>query len=185
TKECARAPRAHPAPALAGTIAGLKVTQVSGQPGRTPDITLRGGTGWGGGGNPLVLINGVPGSFYALNSADIASIEVLKDAAATAIYGARAANGVVLVTTKSGAQGKTQISYKTSYTTNHLPPTPNYLRAENFIRYNRIAVKNTQRVIPGSFQNFLVGPQGMGIGNNTTDSPFTTMFLTDANRYLL
>src|SRR5699024_9546056 len=80
TKVLESAPRTNPATALAGTISGLKVTQVSGQPGLTPDITLRGGTGWGGGGNPLVLINGVPGSFYALNSADIASIEVLKDA---------------------------------------------------------------------------------------------------------
>lgn len=186
TKVLQSAPRSNPATALAGTIAGLRVTQTSGQPGSTPSITLRGGTTFGGGGSPLVLINGVPGSFYALNSADIASIEVLKDAASTAIYGARAANGVILITTKSGKAGSSKITYRHSYTINRKPDTPDYLGAENYIRYNRKAVINAQRVLgDNAFQNFLVGPQAMGTGNNTTNSPFTTMFLTDANRYLL
>ncbi|HET7360465.1 MAG TPA: SusC/RagA family TonB-linked outer membrane protein [Salinimicrobium sp.] len=186
TKVLKSAPRTNPATALQGTIAGLKVTQTTGQPGSTPSITLRGGTTFGGGGSPLVLINGVPGSFYALNSADIASIEVLKDAASTAIYGARAANGVILITTKSGTPGQSQITYRHSYTINRLPDTPNYLEAKNFILYNRRSIINTQRVLgETAFQSFLTGPQSMGTGNNTTNSPFTTMFLSDENRYLL
>lgn len=103
--------RSNAATALQGTIAGLRVTNTTGQPGSTPNIVLRGGTNFDGSGSPLILIDGIPGSFYALNSDDIESIEVLKDAAATAIYGARSANGVVLVTTKSGKVGRSNISY--------------------------------------------------------------------------
>ncbi|UJH92951.1 SusC/RagA family TonB-linked outer membrane protein [Antarcticibacterium sp. 1MA-6-2] len=186
TKVLESAPRSNPATALQGTIAGLKVSQNTGQPGSTPSITLRGGTNFGGGGSPLVLIDGVPGSFYALNSDDIESMEVLKDAASTAIYGARAANGVILITTKSGQAGKTNINYRHRYTVNERRETKNYLGAEDFIRYNRLGIQNTQRVLgAGAFNNFLTGPQAMGTGNNTTTSPFTTMVLTDDNRYLL
>lgn len=111
--------RSNAATALQGTIPGLRVTNTTGQPGSTPNIVLRGGTSFDGSGSPLILIDGVPGSFYALNSDDIESIEVLKDAAATAIYGARAANGVVLVTTKTGEGGKPTITYKQKYSINY------------------------------------------------------------------
>ena len=185
TKVLKSAPRSNAATALQGTIAGLRVTQNTGQPGSTPSITLRGGTNFGGGGSPLVLIDGVPGSFYALNSDDIASIEVLKDAASTAVYGARAANGVILVTTKRGQVGKTNITYRHRYTINERRETDNYLGAADFIAYNRQAIVNTYPIIGGQFNGFLTGPQAMGVGNNTTNSPFTTMILSDENRYLL
>ena len=102
TKVLESASRSNAATALQGTIPGLRVTQTTGQPGSTPSLQLRGGTGFDGSGSPLILIDGVPGTFYALNADDIESMEVLKDAASTAIYGARAANGVVIVTTKKG-----------------------------------------------------------------------------------
>src|SRR5690606_17017936 len=105
TRVLENAPRSNVATALQGTIAGLKVTQTSGQPGTTPSLVVRGGTSFDGTGNPLILVDGVPSSFYALNSDDVESIEVLKDAASTAIYGARAANGVILVTTRKGRTG--------------------------------------------------------------------------------
>jgi TonB-dependent SusC/RagA subfamily outer membrane receptor len=147
---------------------------------------LRGGTNFDGSGSPLILVDGVPGSFYALNSDDIESIEVLKDAASTAVYGARAANGVILVTTKKGKAGKSNINYRHRYTINSRRETSGYLGARDYIRFNRQAVVNAQRVLgSGAFNNFLNGPQSMGIGNNTTNSPFTTMILTDENRYLL
>src|SRR5690606_36449399 len=122
----------------------LRVTQTTGQPGSTPSISLRGGTDFNGGGSPLVLIDGVPGSVYALNSDDIESMEVLKDAASTAIYGARAANGVVLITTKRGAAGKTNITYRHRYTINERRETPDYSGAADYIRLNRLAIRNTQ-----------------------------------------
>ncbi|MCE2617369.1 carboxypeptidase-like regulatory domain-containing protein [Phocaeicola oris] len=73
TKVLESASRSNAATALQGTIPGLKVTQTTGQPGSTPRLQLRGGTSWDGAGSPLILIDGVPGSFYALNSDDIES----------------------------------------------------------------------------------------------------------------
>lgn len=179
--------RSNAATALQGNIAGLRVTNVTGQPGATPQIILRGGTEFGGGGSPLILIDGIPGSFYGLNADDIESIEVLKDAAATAIYGARSANGVVLVTTKTGKRGRSSISFKQRYSTNHERATPDYIGAADFIRYNRQAVKYYREVTgrDNGFAAFLDGALAFGTGGNTTNSPFTTQFLTDDNRYLL
>ncbi|AVR47140.1 SusC/RagA family TonB-linked outer membrane protein [Christiangramia fulva] len=179
--------RSNPATALQGTIPGLRVTNTTGQPGATPDLVLRGGTSFSGSGSPLILIDGVPGSFYALNSDDIESIEVLKDAAATAIYGARAANGVVLVTTKTGNAGRATITYKHKYSFNYRRETPEYLDAADFIRYNRQAILYYNEATGRTNFNagFLNGATAFGTGGNTTNSPFTTQYLTDDNRYLL
>ncbi|WP_289023953.1 TonB-dependent receptor [uncultured Salegentibacter sp.] len=179
--------RSNAATALQGTIPGLRVTNNTGQPGATPNIVLRGGTSFDGSGSPLILIDGVPGSFYALNSDDIESIEVLKDAAATAIYGARAANGVVLVTTKTGEGGKSTITYKQKYSINYKRETPDYLDAANFIKYNRQAILYYNEATGrNNFDaGFLNGALAFGTGGNTTNSPFTTQYLTNENRYLL
>jgi len=185
TKVLESAPRANAATALQGSIAGVRVTQVTGKPGTTPEIQLRGGTGFDGSGSPLVLIDGVPGSFYALNSDDIESMEVLKDAASTAIYGARAANGVILITTKKGKAGRSNITVRTKYTMNQKRALPDYLEARDFIYWNRRAIKNVQDYGVHNFNQFLTGTHAMATGNNTTDSPYTTMELTNANRYLL
>lgn len=102
--------------ALKGMAAGVNVTSVSGQPGAGSTIRVR-GTGTINNSSPLYIVDGMPvddGIGY-LNPNDIQSIEVLKDAASGAVYGARAANGVILVTTKSGKAGKTKVSYDFSY----------------------------------------------------------------------
>lgn len=188
TKVLESASRSNAATALQGTIPGLKVTQTTGQPGSTPSLQLRGGTGFDGSGSPLILIDGVPGSFYALNSDDIESMEVLKDAASTAIYGARAANGVVIVTTKKGKAGRSNINFRAKYTTNKPSKDPmQYLGAADYVKFNRMAVANTQMVEnnPNSFAAFLNGANGAATGNNALNSIYTTMFLSDTNRYLL
>ena len=102
-----------PAQALAGAVSGVKIKQTSGFAGSTPSITLRGGTSYEGTGSPLVIVDGQirTDGLSDLNANDIESMDVLKDAGATAIYGARAANGVILVTTKSGKQGKAQVNF--------------------------------------------------------------------------
>ena len=103
--------------ALKGLAAGVNVTSASGQPGAQSMIRVR-GTGTINDTNPLYIIDGMPADQYGLESVnpnDIESIEVLKDAASGAIYGARAANGVILVTTKKGKVGKAQINYNFSY----------------------------------------------------------------------
>ena len=98
----ATAPRSNIGTALQGTISGLQVVNVSGQPGATPNILLRGGASINSPGSPLVVVDGIIRAYNDIAPDDVASIEVLKDAAATAIYGARANNGVILITTKQG-----------------------------------------------------------------------------------
>lgn len=102
--------------ALKGLAAGVNVTSNSGQPGEGARIRIR-GTGTINNTDPLYIVDGMPieGGLDIVNPNDIESIEVLKDAASGAIYGARAANGVVLVTTKKGKVGKAQINYNFSY----------------------------------------------------------------------
>lgn len=102
--------------ALKGKVSGVQITQASGQPGSASKFTIR-GSGSVNNSDPLYIVDGmaVEGGISYLNPVDIASVEILKDAASAAIYGARAANGVVLVTTKSGTSGKTTINYDVSY----------------------------------------------------------------------
>ena len=179
--------RSNAATALQGTIAGLRVTNNSGQPGSTPQIILRGGTNFNGTGSPLILIDGIPGSFYALNADDIESIEVLKDAAATAIYGARSANGVILITTKTGKVGKSSINYRYKYSTNKERNDQQYLGAADHIDYNRQGIAWYREVAgnSGAFSAFVDGNHGAGTGNNSTNDPFTTQLLSSANQHLL
>ena len=102
--------------ALKGLAAGVTVTSSSGQPGAAARIRVR-GIGTINNSDPLYIVDGMPieGGLDYVNPSDIESIEVLKDAASGAIYGARAANGVVLVTTKSGKKGKVKVNYNFSY----------------------------------------------------------------------
>jgi TonB-linked SusC/RagA family outer membrane protein len=115
-------PVQNPEQLLQGRAAGVTVAATSGNPGSGFEVTIRGEGSINGGNDPLYIVDGVPMSFQqnseltdrsplnAINPSDIQSIEVLKDAAAAAIYGAQAANGVVLITTKSGREGQTDIS---------------------------------------------------------------------------
>lgn len=102
--------------ALKGLAAGVQVSTQNGQPGSGSKIRIR-GTGTINNSDPLYIVDGMPigGGIDNINPSDIASIEVLKDAASAAVYGARAANGVVLVTTKKGTLGKVKVSYDFSY----------------------------------------------------------------------
>lgn len=110
-------PVASAAQALQGVVPGLQITTGSGKLGATPSIQIRGnGTiGDGSSGSPLILIDGMEGDINMLNPQDIESISVLKDAAAASIYGSRAPFGVILVTTKKGAEGKPTINYNNSF----------------------------------------------------------------------
>ena len=107
----------NPLMALTGTTSGVQVLQNSGEPGSGFGIRIRGSNSLLGGNSPLFVVDGFPitGNLDNLNPNDISSVEVLKDASATAIYGSRGANGVVMITTKKGANRKTTIEY-TSYT---------------------------------------------------------------------
>ena len=107
-------PAGNVADMLRGRAAGVNVTSSSGRPGSTPSITIRGSRSISADNAPLYIINGSPSSateFSTLSADDIESVEILKDAASQAIYGARASDGVVLVTTKRGKAGKVEVSY--------------------------------------------------------------------------
>lgn len=116
-KELSKRPVTNPQTMLQGQVPGLRVVQGTGQPGaENVQIRVRGqGTYSSAGSDPLVLIDGVPGSLSSLNPNDIENISVLKDAASAAIYGSRAANGVVLVTTKSGSDGAFKVEYVNNF----------------------------------------------------------------------
>ncbi|MBO5058980.1 MAG: TonB-dependent receptor plug domain-containing protein, partial [Prevotella sp.] len=100
----------NPLAAMQGQTPGVNIVSTSGQPGAAMSVTIR-GLGTVGNSQPLYLIDGIGGDITTLNPADIERIDVLKDAASAAIYGAQAANGVVLITTKSGKEGSGKITY--------------------------------------------------------------------------
>jgi len=101
--------------ALQGTMAGVQVVSTSGQPGTSATIRIRGVGSISASSNPLYVVDGIPveSSLSSINSGDIESITTLKDAAANSLYGARGANGVVLITTKKGASGKPRVNFET------------------------------------------------------------------------
>ena len=104
----------NPLQALQGMTPGVSIISTSGQPGSDMKVTIR-GLGTTGNSGPLYIIDGIEGDITTLNASDIQSIDVLKDAASAAIYGSQAANGVVLVTTKQGTKGKSQVSFDAYY----------------------------------------------------------------------
>jgi TonB-linked SusC/RagA family outer membrane protein len=190
--------RSNPASALEGTIPGLRVQQTSGRPGALPSIVLRGGTTYGGGGSPLVVIDGiVRESLSDVNSNDIESIEVLKDASATAIYGARANNGVILVTTKKGKKGSSNITLDARVGTNRLNIPFHFLNARDYLYWSRMSIKNSGVYDPSRLSQLTSsGPFGTGNklfdangnlidGNKSSLGVWSPMILNDQNRFKL
>ncbi|WP_276169049.1 SusC/RagA family TonB-linked outer membrane protein [Zobellia alginiliquefaciens] len=100
---------------IQGRASGVQVQQNSGSPGSGIQIRIRGTNSISGSNEPLWIIDGFPGDQNTINPNDIESMEILKDASATAIYGSRGANGVIIITTKSGKLGKTKVSFESSY----------------------------------------------------------------------
>lgn len=158
----------NPAQALSGAVAGVRVFQTSGDPGATPVIVLRGGTDYNGNGSPLVLVDGqVRGSLSDINPEDIESMEVLKDAGATAIYGARANNGVILVTTKRGKEGKGQINVKAKVGLNYYNSPYEFMNAGDYIWWQRTAYQRSSQIWKDSKGNWQ-GIQNLSSLNNAT-----------------
>lgn len=117
SKELASRPVANATQALQGLVPGLQISNSSGSMDATPSVNVRGTTtiGEGSSGTPLILIDGAEGDLNTINPQDIESVSVLKDAAASSIYGSRAPFGVILVTTKKGKSGKITVNYNNSF----------------------------------------------------------------------
>ena len=123
--------------ALQGKIAGVQVTTVDGQPGADINIRVRGATSVTQSNEPLYIVDGfqVP-NINDIPPSDIASIDVLKDASLTAIYGAKGGNGVVIVTTKSAKEGKVQVSFNGRLTVAHISKKLDLMSIPQFVEYS-------------------------------------------------
>ncbi|WP_234367740.1 SusC/RagA family TonB-linked outer membrane protein [Parabacteroides pacaensis] len=166
--------------ALQGTISGLRVVNTSGRPGEAPNIVLRGGatiTNDPAFNQALVVIDGIVRSLDDINPADIESIQVLKDATSTAIYGARANGGVILVTTKQGKTGQTAVTYTFKGGVTFARKGYDFLNARDFIYYNRLGNKNAGRAWEDVNKTLGYGPDA--------GDWFAIQFLSDENKHLL
>ena len=189
------------AQALQGVVPGLNFSNNDGGGtlDNTMNVNIRGAgtiSGSGTSAAPLILVDGVEGNMNAINPSDIESITVLKDAASSAIYGARAANGVVLVTTKKGQKGKTRVTYSYSHTINYIRKNPSeYLSASDYIRMNRIGIQSRFRGdsidnntgAMNTDRNQILGAWGWAVntGWRSAEGLYTTQLLNNQNRHLL
>ncbi len=146
TEDLKGKPIANVLEGLQGTTPGLVIQQGSSTPGGSPTINIRGYNTMNSN-DPLVLIDGIEGSLANLNPADIDQISVLKDASSTAIYGSRASNGVILVTTKKGSEGLSEVSYNMTYGIQQATKLPTVVDSWIYAElYNEAAVNSGRSV---------------------------------------
>lgn len=142
-------PVANATEALTGKLAGVQITTTEGSPDAEMKIRVRGGGSITGDNTPLFIVDGFPvESISDIPASDIEDITVLKDASSTAIYGSRGANGVILVTTKSGKEGKTKVSYNAYYSWKKIAKTLDVLSASDYAKwqYELAQLKNAESV---------------------------------------
>lgn len=176
-KDIEKQPVSNPMAALQGRVTGLEVTQQNGVPGGNFKVRIRGTNSIANGNDPLYIIDGVPytstsmsfletsgnilgspgpnasqgsGPLNSINPSDIESIEVLKDADATAIYGSRGANGVILITTKRGQKGKTNVDFNFYTGAAKLSSKMNLLNTQQYVEMRKEAFKNNNMIPTGS-----------------------------------
>ncbi|GGZ16914.1 SusC/RagA family TonB-linked outer membrane protein [Echinicola pacifica] len=137
TKETFKAPTANLGNSLQGRASGVQVTSTNGTPGAGASIRIRGGNSITAGNEPLYVIDGFvgAGNISSINPNDIESMQVLKDASSTAIYGARGANGVILITTKQGRAGTMEVNLSSSYGIQQLPRKVDVLSGREFAEW--------------------------------------------------
>lgn len=144
--------------ALLGKVAGVQVKPVSGEPGAPPQIRIRGIGSISAGAGPLYVVDGYPtSSIETLNPNDIESMDVLKDASATAIYGSRGSNGVIIINTKRGKSGEPTITFDTYHGLQKVSKTPKFMNALQQAQYFYDGVKN----------------RNIDLGNNVSGPPNT------------
>ncbi|MCH5318898.1 MAG: SusC/RagA family TonB-linked outer membrane protein [Paramuribaculum sp.] len=179
---------ANPAQALAGAVSGVKVNVTTGDPGATPSITIRGGTNWdGSASNPLIVVDGqIRGSLSDINPNDIESMDVLKDAGATALYGARAANGVILITTKQGKQGNGKVTLSAKVGVTNYTSGYEWINARDYLYWTRLGT--SKEWWSAGYNNLFGTGNGNSSGNSGVPTDATTwnlLTLSDQNKFLL
>src|SRR5690606_21628662 len=142
--ELATFPSSKITQALVGRTAGVNITQNSGAPNSRMQIRIRGTNSIFGSNEPLWIIDGFPGNQDMVNSSDVEQIEILKDASATAIYGSRGANGVVIVTTKKGSSGTTKVELNSSHSLQRIRKKLDLMNAEEYAQLYNVYWNNIQ-----------------------------------------
>ncbi|HWV72632.1 MAG TPA: TonB-dependent receptor [Pseudosphingobacterium sp.] len=187
-----------PDQALTGQVSGVNVSTSNGTPGGGPRIQVRGIGAIGAGSEPLYVIDGFPipsssgqqsNPMSALNPQDIASMTVLKDASATAIYGSRGANGVIIITTKRGASGKPVIQFSGSTGLQEVPQTgrPDLMNGQEFAQWRKEAIMDKIRFEEGreptlaDVPEIYRDPSLIGEGTNWFDEVTRVAPMTDVN----
>jgi TonB-linked SusC/RagA family outer membrane protein len=149
--------------AIQGRMAGVQVQQTSGQPGAGISLRVRGVTSIAGGNEPLYVIDGLPqfnddvrgvNGLATINPSDIESIEVLKDASATAIYGSRGANGVVMITTKNGKVGQAHVTFESSLGFQQLRKKLDLMNSAEYVDFAKRYYTNSNLALPADLANF-------------------------------
>jgi TonB-linked SusC/RagA family outer membrane protein len=169
-EEVLRTTTTDAASALQGKIAGVIIERNSGKPGAGVSVKVR-GIGTLGSTNPLYIVDGIYTSSLMLAPEEIESIEVLKDASAAAIYGAQAANGVVLVTSKKGKKGLPRVEYSTSYGIQRAEGFPKMADGKEFARYWYAAHVNDNKLDASYPSQYL--PDSVGVGTNWYDEVYS------------
>lgn len=167
---------------LQGRAAGVQVTSTTGAPGAGTTIRIRGNRSVSASNEPLYVINGIVGAgdLNTINPADIESIDVLKDASAAAIYGSRASNGVIIITTKQGKAGKDRISFSTNHGISNVPKLVDMMEAKDFVSFvNEAYIDEGQEPLYPNVDSILAitGP----VGTNWQDEIFQTGAYRDFN----
>jgi TonB-linked SusC/RagA family outer membrane protein len=171
--------------AVSGRLAGVQVQQTSGQPGAGISVRVRGVSSIAGGNEPLYVIDGLPqfnddvrgaNGLATINPSDIESIEVLKDASATAIYGSRGANGVVMITTRSGRAGVARIVFESSAGIQKIRKKLDLMNAADFVDYAKRFYTNSGQAFPADLAAWTPG-----VSTDWQDEVFRTALLSNNN----
>jgi TonB-linked SusC/RagA family outer membrane protein len=164
---------------LQGKLAGVQVNQTTGRPGQGMQVTVRGSASISTGTAPLYVVDGFPvvGDISNINPNEIETITVLKDAASTALYGSRAAFGVVVVTTKSAKNGQTNISVNAYTGVQQVPQKgrPDMMNGTEWAQFKKEYFEDLNQTVPAAFQN----PAQYGAGYNWYDAMFRTAPISD------
>lgn len=160
--ELAKSPVANFDQALAGRMAGVQVMASDGTPGSGMQIVIRGGNSVTGDNSPLYVVDGIPMESFnpgTINSSDIESFDVLKDASATAIYGSRGANGVVIINTKGGKVGPTRINVRSSFGVQWIPNRVDVMGAYDFVKMQEEIATGQGGTYLETFNEYWVDPE--------------------------
>lgn len=150
-------PAATVVKALQGKTAGVEIQNIGRQPGASSQIRIRGSRSLSGSNDPLIIVDGIPfgGNLSDIASDDIAGLEVLKDASATAIYGSRGSNGVIIITTRKGEAGAIRVNYNGYYGLNTTAREYDLFNAEEFVKLRTVA--NYTNYMPDETESMLLG----------------------------